>query len=155
MSRRVLVVCLGNICRSPLAEGIFRHRLDQARPGHRVEFDSAGTGHWHAGQPPDTRAIAVAAGHGVDISGLRARQVTVEDFERFDLILAADRSNLADLRRLSPPQARARLALLLEEYGDGGEVPDPYQHDRDAFERVFAMLDAAARRLLDRQPDPV
>lgn len=155
MSQRLLIVCLGNICRSPLAEGIFRHRLDQSWPGHGFELDSAGTGGWHAGQPPDPRAIDVAAGHGVDIARLRARQFRREDFESFDLILAADRSNLADLRRLAPAGSKAHLALLLDEFGDGGEVPDPYQHGTEAFEHVFALLDAAAGRLLDQRPGRV
>lgn len=103
---RVLIVCLGNICRSPMGEGALRARLDEARLSRRIEVDSAGTGDWHAGDPPDPRAIRCARGHGVDISGLRARQVRGADFEHFDWLLCADGSNLRDLQRI----ARRRCA---------------------------------------------
>lgn len=110
---RLLVVCLGNICRSPMGEGALRARLDASPLARRVEVDSAGTGDWHAGEPPDARAIRCARGHDVDISGLRARQVQLADFERFDWLLCADASNLRDLQRLAPASLRDKVALWL------------------------------------------
>src|SRR5215203_3154474 len=109
MATAVLFVCLGNICRSPLAEAAFR--IEAERLGLKAEIDSAGTGAWHAGEPADPRAQAVAARHGADIRGLRARQVTREDFHRFDHIVALDRDNLAQLRAIQPPGTLARLSL--------------------------------------------
>lgn len=106
---RLLVVCLGNICRSPMGEGALRARLDTSPLARRMEVDSAGTGDWHAGEPPDARAIRCARGHDVDISGLRARQVQLADFERFDWLLCADASNLRNLQRLAPASLRDRL----------------------------------------------
>src|SRR5436305_6689578 len=108
----ILFVCLGNICRSPLAEGAFRAEAE--RRGLEIEADSAGTGGWHAGEPPDRRAIAAAGRMGVDISGQRARKVTRADFDRFDHIVALDEENFADLARLRPAGSRARLSLLLD-----------------------------------------
>src|SRR3954470_3499858 len=112
MTASILFVCLGNICRSPLAEGAFRAEAD--RLGLDAEVDSAGTGGWHRGEPPDRRAIAVARRGGVDISVQRARQVTRADFDRFDHIVALDAENLADLERLRPAGSRASLSLLLD-----------------------------------------
>jgi protein-tyrosine phosphatase len=109
---RLLFVCLGNICRSPLAEAVFRAKAAAASVA--LHLDSAGTGGWHVGEPPDKRAQAIALRHGIDLSGRRARQVTRDDFVRFDWILALDSANLADLRKLAPPNARAQLALLLD-----------------------------------------
>ncbi|MBS7455813.1 low molecular weight protein-tyrosine-phosphatase [Coralloluteibacterium stylophorae] len=149
---RILFVCLGNICRSPLAEGVLRRRLAEAGLEH-VEIDSAGTGDWHVGQPPDSRTVAVARARGLDISGLRARQVHMDDFHAFDLILCADRSNLQALRRLAPPDARAEIALIRDWAGagqDGLEVPDPYTGGAEDFEAVHAMLDAAAEAIVAR-----
>ena len=117
-STRILCVCLGNICRSPTAEVVLRAHLPDAA------IDSAGTGDWHLGKPPHGPAIAAAAARGYDLTPLRARQVVREDFDRFDLILAMDRKNLAELRRMQPP-AGARLSLYLGPLG-GGDVPDPY-----------------------------
>ena len=124
---RLLVVCLGNICRSPLAEGALRARIEASPLAGRVMVDSAGTGGWHAGEPPDRRAIACARGHGVDIAGLRARQLRARDFEDFHWLLCADADNLRDVRALAPPGARERTALLLDWAGTvpHGEVPDP------------------------------
>jgi protein-tyrosine phosphatase len=140
-----LFVCLGNICRSPLMEALARaHWPADAGP---ARFDSAGTGGWQSGEAPDARAIAVAARHGLDIAGQRARAVCDEDFARFDLILCADRANLAALHRRMPPGARARLALLLEWTGTGAEIADPYGAGPAAFEAVFAQVAAAARAL--------
>ena len=147
---RLLFVCLGNICRSPAAEGVMRARAGAA--GLAVEIDSAGTGGWHAGEPPDRRMTAAAARRGVDLSGLRARQARPSDFSRFDLILAMDRGNFADLSRLRPPGAPARLELMLDQADGprGREVPDPYYGGPDGFERVLDMLEEAADGLVDR-----
>ena len=126
MAVSVLFVCLGNICRSPLAEAAFRAEAE--RLGFDVEVDSAGTGDWHVGRPPDRRSIAVAARNGVDIGHLRARQVSPADFLRFDHIVALDRENLADLRRMQPGGTKARLSLLLDHVPgrEGEAVADPY-----------------------------
>ena len=146
--KRILFVCLGNICRSPLAEGIATARARSV--GLELEFDSAGTGAWHVGAAPDPRARAVAQARGTPIDALRARQVCRDDYSAFDLILAADRDNLSALQRLRPDDARAEVALLLDWVGLGGEVPDPYYGDEADFERVYALLDQALDALLRR-----
>ncbi|SDU00023.1 low molecular weight protein-tyrosine-phosphatase [Halopseudomonas salegens] len=145
---KVLFVCLGNICRSPSAEGVFRQRLAQrSQPG--VSVDSAGTAGYHVGKAPDPRAVAAARKRGIDISGLRARQVSAEDFSRFDLILAMDRSNLTDLHRLDPGNG-ARLRLFMEYAPDQPlEVPDPYYGGEQGFEQVLDMLEQASDALLN------
>ncbi len=148
---RLLMVCLGNICRSPLAEGAVRAHLD--RNGlDWVEVDSAGTGGWHAGEPPDRRSVAVAAGSGVDIRGQRARKLRSADFEHFDWLLCADRSVLHAVRSMAPSGSVAQTALLLEwaGLGEGGEVPDPYTGGPEDFRRVWAMVDAAAAGIVSR-----
>lgn len=144
-----LFVCLGNICRSPLAEAAFRAAADAA--GVSAIVDSAGTGAWHAGEPPDRRSIAVAAKHGIDIRGLRARQVVPADFARFDHILALDPQNLADLRRIAPPGGRARLRLLLDVVPgwEGRAVDDPYYGGPEGFDRTWDEVRAAADRLVE------
>ena len=148
---RLLVVCLGNICRSPTAEGLIRHRLEAASLADRVTVDSAGTGDWHVGQPPDRRSIACATGHGIDLSGLRARQIGPSDFHGFDWLLCADSANLRDVRKLAPSGASAQSALLLEWAGlDEREVPDPYTGDAHQFERVWALLERAADGVVAR-----
>lgn len=149
---RLLVVCLGNICRSPMAEGVLRDRIVASPLAGRVELDSAGTGDWHVGRPPDPRAIATAARHGVDISGLRGRQLAQADFHRFDWLLCADRSNLRDVRATAPPGARARSELLLEWAGVPGEreIPDPYTGGNDQFEHVWRLLEEAAAGIVER-----
>jgi protein-tyrosine phosphatase len=135
---RVLMVCLGNICRSPTAEAVLRHRLQAAGLGGRVEVDSAGTGSWHIGSPPDARSQRHAARRGYDLSALRARQVSEDDFHRFDLILAMDHDNLADLQSLAPDGAmRAEVRLFAEV-----EVPDPYTGGPEGFERVLDLVEA-------------
>ncbi len=144
----ILFVCMGNICRSPLAEGIFSHLVDAAGFAERFEIDSAGTGGWHEGEHPDRRSIATARGHGIDISRQRARQIRTKDFSGFDLILAMDRANVAELHRMSPRAANIRL------FGDfalasGEDIPDPYFGDSDGFERVYARLFAGCRKLLE------
>lgn len=144
----ILFVCLGNICRSPLAEGAARAAF--AAVGTRVEVDSAGTGDWHIGHPPDRRAQAIAKAHGVDISALSARQFHSADFERFDLILAADHENLADLRAMAPLGARARLALMLDMVpGRSGEaVADPYYGSTNSFAHCWTDVSAVAAALV-------
>ncbi|WP_424965694.1 low molecular weight protein-tyrosine-phosphatase [Dinoroseobacter sp. S375] len=148
MSVSILFVCLGNICRSPTAEGVFRHLAEEA--GADVTCDSAGTSNWHVGGPPDGRAVAEARRRGIDLTGLRARQVTPEDFTRFDLIYGMDRSNIAKLEALRPAGNGTPVALFLSECrGPGpGEVPDPYYEDN--FAAVFDMLSEASRGLLAR-----
>jgi protein-tyrosine phosphatase len=149
----VLFVCLGNICRSPLAEGVFRHRVEQADLAAWFRIDSAGTGGWHVGDPPDPRSAAVAASRGVSLEGQRARRVAPEDFDRFDWIVAMDRSNLRDLARIrdgARATAAAELVLLRDfdpEPGDG-EVPDPYYGGPDGFDRVFDLVDRSTAALL-------
>ncbi len=150
---RLLVVCLGNICRSPMAEGVLRARIEASPLAGQVEIDSAGTGDWHVGQPPDRRAVAKAREHGVDIGDLRARQFAVDDHHDFDWLLCADRANLRDVRRLAPAGgARAGSGLLLEWAGLAGdpEIPDPYTGGEAQFEHVFRLLDAAAAGVLAR-----
>ncbi|MDQ0560788.1 protein-tyrosine phosphatase [Rhizobium mesoamericanum] len=137
----ILFVCMGNICRSPLAEGIFSHLVDEAGLADRFEIDSAGTGGWHEGDHPDRRSIATAKGHGIDISQQRARQIRRKDFSEVDLMLAMDRANIADLRRMSPEAANIRLF--------GEDIPDPYFGSSDGFELVYAMLFAGCKNLLE------
>ncbi|MBD1546834.1 low molecular weight protein-tyrosine-phosphatase [Roseibium aggregatum] len=143
----VLFVCLGNICRSPLAEGVFRHTVEQAGHGGRVLIDSAGIGNWHRGNPPDPRSVEVAALNGIDISNLRARQVERHDFDRFDLILAMDRDNLASLRRMSGPDQTARIRLFLER--PARDVPDPYYGGADGFQDVYGLVKSGCLDLLE------
>jgi protein-tyrosine phosphatase len=148
MSTSVLFVCLGNICRSPLAEAALRREAE--RFGIELEVDSAGTGDWHIGRPPDHRATAVALRNGVDISGLRARQVTPEDFRRVDHIVALDAQNLADLRAMQPADGRARLSLLLDhvEGREGQAVADPYYGVDDHFDLTWSDVTAGAAGLV-------
>jgi protein-tyrosine phosphatase len=150
MTVAVLFVCMGNICRSPLAEAAFRAEAE--RRGLDVLVDSAGTGGWHAGDPPEPRARAAAARAGVDISGQRARQVTRQDFERFDHIVALDGDNYAHLERMRPEGARAALSLLLDhvEGRRGQSVADPYYGRDSHFDATWAEAAAGARGLADR-----
>ncbi|MFO1322816.1 MAG: low molecular weight protein-tyrosine-phosphatase [Burkholderiales bacterium] len=148
---RILFVCLGNICRSPTAEVVFRSAAARAGLAHRVEIDSAGTGEWHIGNPPDYRAIAHAARRGYDLTSLRARQVTVADFERFHWILAMDHSNLDDLRELRPPGCSGHLRLFLEAAGSPThEVPDPYDGGPEGFERMLDLIESASTAFAGR-----
>jgi protein-tyrosine phosphatase len=146
----VLFVCLGNICRSPLAEGALR--AEAARLGLDLIVDSAGTGNWHAGEPPDERAQRTALRNGVDISALRARQVRAADFHRFTHVIALDAQNLADLRRLTPSDGVAELSLLLDHVPgrEGQDVADPWFGDEDGFADTWAEVAAAARTLAAR-----
>jgi low molecular weight protein-tyrosine phosphatase len=147
---KVLFVCMGNICRSPTAEGVFRQLLTQDAPGLQVEVDSAGTADYHIGAPPDLRSQRAAMRRGIDLGGLRARQVTPADFSHFDLILAMDRANLLELEAMRPKDSHARVQLFLQYAPDSGrlEVPDPYYRDASVFEEVLDLTAAASRGLL-------
>jgi protein-tyrosine phosphatase len=150
---RVLFVCLGNICRSPTAEGVFRHHVREAGLHDRIEIDSAGTGGWHVGAPPDERATAAARRRGIALEGA-ARQVAAHDFEHYDLLLAMDRENHAELLRRAPhDEARARVRLFrefdAESHARGDlEVPDPYYGAERGFDDVLDMVERASRGLL-------
>lgn len=152
---KVLFVCLGNICRSPTAEAVFRHLVMREAPGFDVTIASAGIGNWHIGEPPDERAQAAARRRGFDMSAQRARQIVREDFTQFDLILAMDRENLTELRRRAPQDRRERVRLFLEFASDRDvdEVPDPYYGGAEGFERVLDLTEAAARGLLEYLTD--
>ena len=143
----VLFVCLGNICRSPLAEAAFR--AEAKRLGLDVDVDSAGTGGWHEGEAPDRRAQAVACKHGVDIGGYRARKVRAEDFRRFSHIVALDHENLAALRRQKPRDSAAEISLLLDhvEGREGEAVDDPWYGGPADFERAWAEVSEGAKAL--------
>ena len=147
---RVLFVCMGNICRSPTAEAVFRRHVEKAGLGERIHIDSAGTVDYHVGAAPDARAQQAAKQRGYDMSMLRGRQVEVEDFGRFDYVLAMDNLNLVTLERLRPLEAKSHLGLFLEfaEQHDEWEVPDPYYGGTDGFERVLDMVEEAATGLL-------
>ena len=147
----VLFVCMGNICRSPTAHGVFRKLVADEGLEDRIVIDSAGTHAYHVGQPPDRRAQATATGRNIDLSDLRGRQVEVEDFHRFDYILAMDRENLEILSELCPAGREDCLSLFMDFAPDYGiaEVPDPYYGGEQGFERVFDMVEAASRGLLE------
>ena len=148
----VLFVCMGNICRSPTAESVFRSRVERAGLADRLLIESAGIGDWHVGQPPDDRAIMHGRRRGYDLSCLRARQVAREDFDRFDWILAMDMRNLRDLKALCPPTYAGRLGLFLDLVPNLGlrEVPDPYFGGADGFEKVLELTERASQALLER-----
>lgn len=147
----VLFVCMGNICRSPTAEGVFRKLVAEAGLEERIHIDSAGTIGFHHGAPPDGRAMAAAGARGFDLGSLRARRVVSEDFGRFDLILAMDEDNLADLQRIRPDDARAQLGLLLEYGASSGTkvVPDPYYGGKNGFEQVLDLVTEACAGLVE------
>ena len=148
MTRRILFFCMGNICRSPTAEGVMRAKL--AAAGLDVEVDSAGTHGYHVGAPPDERSQEHAALRGYDLSTLRARKLVAEDFARFDLVLAMDDDNLAIAERLCPPNQRHRLMLLMDYAPDTGKrhVPDPYDGGAAGFEAVLDLVEAACDGLV-------
>ncbi|MDC7677157.1 low molecular weight protein-tyrosine-phosphatase [Asticcacaulis machinosus] len=151
----VLFVCLGNICRSPLAEGVFRHKVAEAGLSDQFFIDSAGTGGWHAGDPPDRRSIAVAARYGIAIHEQCARKLVREDFDRFDLILGLDRQNLSDIRRLQPTGTKAKVGLYLEQaLGLRKDVPDPYYGGPKDFETVYGLCEDASVALLKQLTGP-
>jgi len=146
---RVLFVCLGNICRSPTAEGVLRHQLQAAGLADKIEVASAGTGDWHVGKAPDRRTLAAAQRRGYDFSAQRAQQVERDDFARYDLILAMDQSNLADLKRLQPAASGAELDLFLRRYdGAVDEVPDPYYDGEQGFEHVLDLIEQGCQGLV-------
>jgi protein-tyrosine phosphatase len=148
--RSILFVCLGNICRSPLAEGIFGAVIARRGEAARYRLDSAGTGAWHLGSAPDPRSIAVAARHGIDIGRQTARKLAAADFAAFDLILAMDRSNLDDIQALAPAGGKARLDLFLRAAtGQAQEVPDPYYGGAAGFEDVYRMVLHASETLAE------
>ena len=142
---RVLFVCMGNICRSPTAEGVMRHLIAQRELDGEIEVASAGTGGWHAGAPPDARATATARARGIALAG-EARQVTRADFEDYDLLLAMDRENLGDLLAIAPPGTKHKVRMFLP---DGCDVPDPYYGGSGGFEHVLDLVQDACERLLD------
>ena len=148
----VLMVCLGNICRSPMAEGVFHHLLQEEGLDDYVRVDSAGTGSWHVGESPDIRSIRTAAGHGVTLTG-SARQLQSEDFRIFDYIVAMDRSNLENIEGFRDGSGGDAALYLLREFdpegGPGAEVPDPYYGGPGGFEDVYQMVERACRGLLD------
>lgn len=159
----VLFVCMGNICRSPTAEGIFQKLLKDQQLDHLIGVDSAGTHAYHLGEQPDQRACETALARGVDIRGLRARRVTAEDFERFDYILAMDGDNVDNLREICPPSMIKKIKLFMDFAPEQRvrDVPDPYFGGQRGFERVFDLVNAAAQgfltalntRLIDRRTD--
>jgi len=152
---RILFVCMGNICRSPTAEGVFRRLVAERVPGVEIEVDSAGTHDYHVGDPPDPRSIAAAARRGVDLRQLRARLIRDDDFERFDLIIAMDRLNREALLDRSPAPFRERIRLFMEFAGDREvvDVPDPYYGGAPGFEQVLDLAEEAAAGLLDEVLD--
>jgi protein-tyrosine phosphatase len=140
MPVKILMVCLGNICRSPLAEGILRSKLDS-----NFIIDSAGTGGWHAGESPDQRSIETAKQNNIDISNQKARKFSIADFDSFDYIYVMDQSNHKDVLNLAPNEvAKAKVALIL---GNSKEVPDPYYGGQEGFENVYYLLDQACEEI--------
>ena len=160
MRHRILFVCLGNICRSPTAEGAFMHAVQRRRLDDCFDVDSAGTGDWHIGKPPDERAQRAAQRRGIDISALRARQIRADDFRAFDCIVAMDNNNYADLQTLADEyrsehrderrdeQCRNKVRLLTND-----EIPDPYYGDENGFDRVFDLITRAVDELIDELLD--
>lgn len=148
---RILFVCMGNICRSPTAEGLFRNVLSKRAPDLPIEMDSAGTHDYHVGEPPDARALAAASRRGIDISQLRARRVALEDFDRFDLILAMDEENLRELKARAHGTQHERIRLVMD-YAPAAArraVPDPYYGGDQGFEEVLDLLEEAAEGLIE------
>ena len=147
---RVLFVCTGNICRSPTAEGVFRHLVDARGLSGEIEAESAGIGSWHVGEPPDRRSQQTARARGVEINDQRARAVHPDDFTTFDLILSRDTGHYRDLERLCPGGNSAKIRLFMDYAPETGitDVPDPYYGDGDGFDRVFDMIETASKGLL-------
>jgi len=154
MSKRkvsVLFVCMGNICRSPTAEGIFRHIINEKNIADDFITDSAGTHAYHVGEPPDSRAQETAQSRGIDLSDLKGRRVSEEDFDKFDYVLAMDKDNYAVLQDMCPSSKKHQLKLFLDFARDLGfdEVPDPYYGGTKGFEKVFDMLENASHGLIE------
>ena len=151
MTQRVLFVCLGNICRSPLAEGVFRHLVTERGLDDRIEVDSAGTGGWHVGEGPDPRSLEVAVRNGVSLDGQSARRIENGDLADFHWVVAMDTDNERDLRRLAEASGEARIHRLRDFDPEGaGDVPDPYYGGPHGFDVVYAMVERSCRALLDR-----
>ncbi len=150
MPQQVLFVCLGNICRSPTAHGVFARQVADAGLAEEIVVDSAGTGAWHVGEPPDGRATEAARARGYDLGWLRARQVSPADFERFDYILVMDKNNLGHLQAMQPAEYGGHLGLFLDfhPHPPVREVPDPYYGGDDGFDRVLDLVEEASRGLL-------
>jgi len=150
--QRILFVCLGNICRSPLAQGAFEHQVIEAGLSGLYDADSAGTAAWHAGKTPDPRSIATAARRGINLTTQRARQVSKDDFSAFDLILAMDEANHAALLEIAPGEQAHKVQLFLGDKPDGSrrEVPDPYYGGDDGFDQVLDLIEDGTRALLAR-----
>ena len=148
---KIIFVCLGNICRSPTAEGVLRKQVSDRGLENLFEIDSAGTGDWHLGHPPDKRAIEAALARGIDLSPLRARQITARDMLYFDAIIAMDNQNLARLKSLAPADQQYKVRLLLQ-YGnsENREVPDPYYGGDHGFDLVLDLIEASCRELLGK-----
>lgn len=148
---RILFVCMGNICRSPSAEGVFRRVLAARAPELKVEIASAGTHSYHVGEPADRRAVAAAKRRGIDLSTVRARMIEARDFDEFDLILAMDEENLRELRKRARPEQHARIRLVMEfaPRALSRSVPDPYYGGAAGFEQVLDLLEEAAEGLLE------
>lgn len=148
---KVLFVCLGNICRSPTAQGVFEKKVAEAGLTDRISVDSAGVGHWHIGKQPDPRATEAATTRGIDLSAQVARMVTPEDFEQFHYILAMDRSNISELQQMAPIDTSAEIALFLDyaRHEESNEVPDPYYGGATGFERVLDLVSEASDGLLN------
>ncbi|MQX35673.1 low molecular weight protein-tyrosine-phosphatase [Roseospira navarrensis] len=148
----VLFVCTGNICRSPTAEGLFRHKVRAARLGDAITIDSAGTTAFHVGEPPDARAAEAAARRGYSLDGQSARQVRPDDFRRFDLLIAMDRGHHKRLRAMAPDAAALARVVMMSDFasrpGGPADVPDPYYGGGDGFQRVLDMLEDATEGLL-------
>ncbi len=148
----ILFVCLGNICRSPLAEGVFRSVVEKAGQSHLYHIDSAATGSWHVGNPPDSRMIATADQHGTDLSNQRCRQINQNDFYDFNLIFCMDHSNVRDVEAIMPADATAKIQMFMPyALGQDIEVPDPYYMEAaDGFEQVYQMVLEASNALLEK-----
>ena len=148
---KILFVCLGNICRSPLAEGVFSQLATERGLKDKLQFDSAGLGNWHLGDPPDYRSIEIALANGIDLSKQRARQISQVDFQQFNLILAMDQQNLSNLQSMKPTNSKCELALILQYAGLGNDaIPDPYEGDEEDFEQVFNLIKRAGNRIIDK-----
>lgn len=147
--KKVMMLCLGNICRSPLAEGVFKHCVENSKYAGMIEVVSAGTGSWHVGDRPNASSIKVAANNGVDITGQRGRQLSASDLNEFDLILGMDRDNLEDLNQLG--SGKAETDYFMNYAGvEGVDVPDPWGQSIDAFEGVYEMIAKASPAILER-----
>ncbi|EKN4604114.1 low molecular weight phosphotyrosine protein phosphatase [Vibrio parahaemolyticus] len=147
--KRILVVCMGNICRSPTGEAVLRAKAEEL--GVDVDIDSAGTIGYHTGNTPDSRAMAAGKQRGYSFKGIRARQVSVQDFEDFDLVLAADKANLADLLDICPAEHRHKVSLFLSHSNSSyDEIPDPYYGGDDGFELVLDLIEEASVAVLQK-----